>query len=148
MIASLILFALGAFFLWQSWRTRQKLMASMSWPYVPGRMIGAGVRQEVTRGDAQTSDQVTYLPTVQYEYQVGAQVYQGNRFALQDRGYSSSKRAFNLVKGFQAGTPVWVFYDPANPRDSVLERKAHGNNFAMVVGGLLVVAAIASLFKH
>jgi len=146
MMTSLVLVALGALFLWLSWRTRQKLMASMSWPYVPGRVIGASVRRDVTQGDAETSDSVSHVPVVQYEYQVGAQTYQSNRFSVQDKGHSSSKKAFDVVKAFQAGAPVWVFYDPAKPQDSVLERKAHGNNFAMVIGCLLVVAAVVSLF--
>jgi hypothetical protein len=147
MIAGLVLFALGALFLWRVWRTRQKLMASMSWPYTPGRIIGATVRQEVTRGDADTADQVTYQPVVQYEYQVSGQLYQGNRFALQDKAYSSSKKAFDAASPFQPGTPVWVFYDPAKPQDSVLERKAHGNNLGMAIGALLVVAAVVVLFR-
>jgi hypothetical protein len=29
---------------------------------------------------------------------------------------------------------VAVFHDPANPRNAVLERQAHGNNFALILG--------------
>jgi hypothetical protein len=29
-----------------------------------------------------------------------------------------------------------------------VERKAHGNNFAMVIGGILTIAGIVSLFKQ
>ena len=52
-----------------------------------------------------------------------------------------------VVAAFPAGNPVSVFYDPANPQNAVLERKAQGNNILLVVGGILVLAAIASLFK-
>ena len=85
---------------------------------------------------------------MQYEYQVDTQIYQSNRLAFQEAGYSSYKKAFKVVEAFPAGNPVWVFYDPANPRNAVLERKAHGNNFLMVAGAALVLAAIASLFKR
>jgi hypothetical protein len=40
-----------------------------------------------------------------------------------------------------------VYCDPANPQNAVLERRAHGNNILLVVGGILVLAAISSLFR-
>ena len=145
-MAGLFAFVLGALLFWQAWRRQQKVKASMSWPYVPGRVIAASVRQVVERGDAQTRDITNYVPFVQYEYQVGGQNYQGNRLAFQEKGYNSHKKAFKLVAAYPAGNPVSVYYDPANPQNAVLERKAHGNNFLLAVGGILVLAAISSLF--
>jgi hypothetical protein len=120
----------------------------MSWPSVTGSVIAASVRQEVTQGDADSGDSVSYTPLVQYEYQVGAETCQGSRLAFQETGYASHKKAFKVVEAFAAGSPVRVYYDPADPRSAVLERKAPGNNFLMVVGAILVLAAIASLFKR
>jgi len=146
MVYSLVAFVLGAVLLWQGWRRQQKVNASMSWPYVSGRVTASSVRQVVERGDAQTRDTTNYVPVVQYEYQVGDKTYQGNRFAFKEPSFSSQRKAFKLVAGFAAGSPVSVFYDPANPQDAVLERKAHGNTFLFVVGGILVLAAIVSPF--
>src|ERR1017187_569998 len=114
MAVTLIAFAVGALLLWQGWSRQQKVKASMAWPYVPGRVMAASVRQVVERGDAQTRDGTTYVPLVQYEYQVGSQIYQGNRFAFRESSYSSHKKAFKVVDAFPAGHPVWVFFDPAN----------------------------------
>ena len=147
MATSLFAFVLGALLLWLGWRRQQKVKASMSWPYVLGKVVAASVRQVVERGDAQTRDITNYVPFVQYEYQVGGQNYQGNRLAFQEKGYTSHKKAFKLVADFPVGGPVSVYFDPANPQNAVLERKAHGNNFPLVVGGILVLAAISSLFK-
>ena len=147
MAVTLIAFAVGALLLWQGWSKQQKAKASMGWPYVPGRVMASSVRKVTDRIDANTRDVTNYYPLVQYEYQVGAQVYQGNRFAFQESGYSSQKKAFKVVEAFPAGNPVWVFFDPANPQNAVLERKAHGSNFYMVVGAILVIAGIASLFR-
>ena len=146
-MAGLFAFVLGALLLWLGWRGQQKMKASMAWPYVLGKVVAASVRQVVERGDAQTRDITNYVPFVQYEYQVGGQNYQGNRLAFQEKGYNSHKKAFKLVAAYPAGNPVSVYYDPANPQNAVLERKAHGNNILLVVGGILVLAAIASLFK-
>lgn len=147
MASTLIAFVLGAFLVWQGWRRQQSVKASMSWPYVQGRVIAASVRQVVERGDADSRDTTKYVPLVQYEYQVGGTTFQGNRLAFQEKSYSSNKKAFALVAAYAAGSPVWVFFDPANPQNAVLERKAHGNNIILVVGGVLVLAAVASLFK-
>ena len=147
MIYTLIAFALGALLLWQGWRSQQNVKASMDWPYVPGRVTAASVRQVVVRGDAETRDATNYVPLVQYEYQVGSQIYQGNRLAFQEKSFSSQRKAFKLVAAYQPGGAVWVFHDPANPQNAVLERKAHGNNLVMVMGGILVLGAVASLFK-
>jgi hypothetical protein len=119
----------------------------MAWPYVQGRVIAASVRQVVERGDAETRDMTKYLPLVQYEYQIDGKTFQGNQLAFQEKSYSSHKKAFALVAAFAAGSPVFVFFDPANPQNAVLERKAHGNNVILVIGGILVLAAVASLFK-
>ena len=147
MVYSLIAFALGAVLLWQGWRKQQNVKASMDWPYVPGRVTAASVRKVMERTDAQSRDITNYVPLVQYEYQVGNQIYQGNRLAFQEQSFTSQRKAFNLVAGYQPGGAVWVFHDPANPQNAVLERKAHGNNLVMVLGGILVLAAVASLFK-
>ena len=147
MVYSLIAFALGAVLLWQGWRRQEKVKASMNWPYVPGRVTAASVRKVVERTDAQSRDITNYVPLVQYEYQVGSQVYQGNRLAFQEQSFTSQRKAFNLVAAYQPGGAVWVFHDPTNPQNAVLERKAHGNNLIFVVGGILVLAAFASLVK-
>ena len=147
MAATLIAFVLGAFLIWQGWRRQQSVKASMSWPYVQGRVIAASVRQVVERGDAETRDMTKYVPLVQYEYQVAGKTFQGNQLAFQEKSYNSHKKAFALVAAFAAGSQVMVFFDPANPQNAVLERKAHGNNIILVVGGILVLAAVASLFK-
>ena len=147
MLTALVVFLAGALFLWQGWRSQQKVKASMAWPYVPGRVSSASVRRVVDHGDAQTAESTSYFPLVNYEYQVGAQIYQGNRMAFHERGYSSNKKAFAVVEGFPAGHPIWVFYDPANPQNAVIERAAKGNKFQFVLGAFLVIVAIALLIK-
>ena len=105
MATSLFAFVLGALLLWLGWRGQQKVKASMSWPYVLGKVVAASVRQVVERGDADTRDTTNYVPFVQYEYQVGGQNYQGNRLAFQEKGYNSHKKAFKLVADFPVEVP-------------------------------------------
>jgi hypothetical protein len=145
--AALLILCLGALFLWLGFHSRQRAKASMSWPYVAGRIISATLREDWTRGDSETADSVTYIPVVDYEYMVGPQLFRGNRLSFMDKGYSNSKQAYAAVQGYPAGGPVWVFYNPAKPQDCVLERKVHFNSFTLIIGAVLVIAAIAGLIK-
>jgi hypothetical protein len=148
MVQFLVLFALGLLLFWLGWRTRKKVQASMAWPYVPGRVLASTVRQSVSQGDQDHADSVSYAPYVQYEYAVNNQPYHSDRIAFQEKSYSSHKKALETLQAYQPGQPVWVFFDPADPRQAVLDRTAHGNNTALIIGAVLLLASVASLFKR
>jgi hypothetical protein len=130
------------------WRTRQKVQASMAWPYVPGRVTASTLRESVTPGDAEHSNTVSYFPSIQYEYAVNAQTYQSHRMAFQEKSYRSRRKALEALKAYPPGQPVWVFFDPADPRSAVLDRQAHGNNIALILGPLLLLASVVALVKR
>ena len=144
----LILFALGLLLFWLGWRTRKKVQASMAWPYVAGRVVASTVRQSVSPGDQDHADTVSYAPYVQYEYAVNNQTYQSDRIAFQEKSYPQQKKALEALQSYAPGQPVWVFFDPADPRASVLERAAHGNNVALVIGVVLLLASVVALVKR
>ena len=64
----------------------------------------------------------TNYPVVQYSYQAGGQAYQGSRIAPGPEVGGSG--AGKVVARYPAGAQVMVFYNPQNPSDAVLERKA------------------------
>jgi hypothetical protein len=144
MTGALFLLAFGGLFFWLGWRNRRKVLASMSWPYVLGRITATSVSKNYTQGDANTSDDISYTPAVQYEYQVETQVYKGDRLGFQTKGYGSHKRASAALESYPVGAPVQVYFDPGNPRNCVLERKAPGNSFLLVVGVVIMVLGVAS----
>jgi hypothetical protein len=147
MVVALVAFLVGALLLWLGWRNRQRVNASMSWPYVAGRVISASVSESYSQGDAETPDSTSYSPVVEYEYMVGQQLYRGNRLAFQDKSYSNWKQASAVLQSFPVGGPIWVFHDPLNPANCVLDRTAHSNNFMLIVGIVLVVVALAAAIK-
>jgi hypothetical protein len=147
MIAALLIFSLGSLLVWLGWRNRKKVQASLAWPYVPGRVTSATVRRDVTRGDQDNADSISFVPVVTYDYQVEDQLYHGNRLAFVDQGYANSTKAFAALQPYPVNGAVWVFYNPAQPQDCVLERKASHNNFMLIVGIIMWVAAVAALVK-
>jgi len=144
---ALILLLLGALFTWIGWRTRKKVQASMAWPTAPGKVVTATVRQDFQRGDDDSPDTTNYTPVIQYEYQVNGQLFKSNRLAFQERSYGTHKKAAEVAAGFPPGAALNVFYDPAKPADAVLERTAPGNNVALILGPLFLVAALVMAVK-
>ena len=61
-------------------------------------------------------------PVVRYSYQVGGQTLQGSRIApgMEVGGSGAGK----VISRYPLGAQVMVFYNPQNPSDTVLEKKA------------------------
>jgi Protein of unknown function (DUF3592) len=64
----------------------------------------------------------TNYPVVDYSYQVGGQNYQSRKYAPGPE--MGGTGAGKVVARYPAGAQVMVFYNPQNPSDAVLERKA------------------------
>jgi hypothetical protein len=149
-VFGLIFLSIGVFLSWRVWRNVREVKASRSWPFVPGRVIGASCREDVIRGGSDSSDSDTtwYVPLVQYEYEVGGQAYRGNRIGFSEERQVSREKAFQVLEAFPVGHPVTVFYDPAKPRDAILQRANRGNIFLAVAAWVLVAAGLAMLFSN
>jgi hypothetical protein len=61
---------------------------------------------------------------VVYQYQVEGAPYTGSRIRAGDQFFAIrlAGDARTTVARYPVGTPVTVFYDPANPAESALER--------------------------
>lgn len=98
--------------------TQRKMSAVQSWSSTMGTVSSSYLeRRRSSKGGS-----VSY-PVVQYSYQVGSQAYHGSKIApgMAVGGTGAGK----VVGRYPAGAQVMVFYDPQNPSDAVLERKAH-----------------------
>lgn len=118
----------------------RKLRASQSW------LTAAGMVREVTvdyHAATDEEDSDSYTPVVKYGFGVGGRPYVGTRIRFDAKGFSSQAAARASVAGFQPGTPVTVFYNPANPADCVLERKNTTGYVLMIVGAVLLLGALA-----
>jgi hypothetical protein len=92
-----------------------------AWPQTKGTVLSATV-QVSHHGSSRHES-----PLVLYAYQVNGQVFQGQRVRFGDEygriavgGTETS--ASNTVARYPSGASVVVYYDPANPANSALER--------------------------
>jgi hypothetical protein len=112
-----VLFILNAVFLGVIFFMRRNLATVNQWPSTMGTVMASRLEQR----HSSDSGWVDY-PVIQYSYQVGGQSYQGMKLAPGPEVGGSG--AGKVVARYPTGAQVMVFYNPQNPSDAVLERKA------------------------
>ena len=126
-----VLGLIGLLFIVMAVRNRQRAAASAQWPQTQGIVTNVGMK---TRRESEGDD--WYDPQVQYQYGIGEQQYQGNRIAFGSSSTSAHARAEEIINRYAVGTPVVVYYNPAQPQQAVLEPRATGGNIIFLIVGL------------
>jgi hypothetical protein len=108
---------LNVIFLAVIFATRRKMNAVQSWPSTMGTVLASYLERRSSGNEGSAN-----YPVVQYSYQVGGRSYQGAKIApgMEVGGTGAGK----VVNRYPEGAQVMVFYDPNNPSDAVLEKKA------------------------
>ena len=117
-IAGFILLIFNIVFLGVIYFMRRKMAVVSQWPSTMGTVMMSTIEQRRSSDNSRYTD----YPVVQYSYQVGGQIYQGLKLAPgPEVGGTGAKK---VVARYPQGAQVMVFYDPQNPSDAVLEKKA------------------------
>jgi len=116
-IIGFVLLILNTVFLGVIFFMRRKMAAVSQWPSTMGTVMMSTIEQRSSSEGGYTD-----YPVVQYSYQVGGQAYQSHKLAPGPEVGGSG--AGKVVARYPAGAQVMVFYNPQNPSDAVLERKA------------------------
>jgi hypothetical protein len=111
-----VLFILNAVFLSIIFFMRRRMAIVSQWPATMGNVIMSTIERR------SSDDGYTNYPVVQYSYQVGGQTYQSNKLAPGPEVGGTG--AGKVIAKYPAGAHVMVFYNPQNPSEAVLERKA------------------------
>jgi hypothetical protein len=108
---------LGYYIYKRSQQAKVVQQSAQSWLTTQGQVVLS--RVEVSGGDT-----TSVSPRVVYQYQIGAQTYQSEviRAGSQYFNVTSSRQAYDTVDHYPVGATVTVYYNPANPAESALER--------------------------
>ena len=103
---------------------------SKTWPATDGsieesKLTWQGIRSPRAR------------PAVTYRYQVDGESYLGTRIEFSFARIYFTPEAQAVLDRYPPGSPVTVYYDPANPAESTLEQR-HSN----VISGMLVALVL------
>lgn len=138
-----ILFVGGLILILSYSRSKKKAGLSQQWPFIPGMITVSEVKQSAsTDEDGYTT--YSYFPHVEYSYTVNGQIFSGKQIAFgATRGYNSSQNAQAQLGKYPLNASIWVFYNPQNPSEAVLERaESSGNKTSLIIGIILMVLSI------
>ena len=110
----------GGAAVWSGFELRDRAQRMITWPSVRGSITGSTVVADGTFEDGSAA----YYPQIQYRYVVAGQEYAGQRRSLVNVGVGRFLQAGprKIVEQYPVGSEVVVFYDPANPREAILDR--------------------------
>lgn len=114
----IFLIGFGIFFYRRYQQGNAARASAQSWPSTSGAVLSSSV--QVRRTNKSRSE----YPVVVYQYEVNGQSYQGQRVKASDK-FMSIRLAGETqatVARYPIGSRVTVYYDPANPSESALER--------------------------
>ena len=116
-IISFVLLILNVVFLGIIYFMRRKMAAVSQWPSTMGTVMASSIEWRSSSDSGSTA-----YPVVQYSYQVNGQAYQSSKLAPgPEMGGTGAQK---VVARYPSGAQVLVFYNPQNPSEAVLERKA------------------------
>lgn len=112
------------------------------WSTAVGRIVKSSTAAERHRFAGETTT-VKTMPVVEYEFSVDGRKIRGDRIGIgEDSGGANTE---STLRRYTVGAAVTVYYDPANPKNCVLERgvpEGIGKGLAIIVGGVIVFAGI------
>ena len=137
-ILSLVLIALGILLIRKNAKSKQKANECMGWPTVLGRVT----RSEVVKSESSNEDGTTYsyTPHIEYVYHVLGQNYTSTQVVFGGFiGTGSSKASQLVVNKYPLNDSLRVFYNPANPREAILEQMVGSGAKGALIGGIILV---------
>ena len=138
METALALLVLGAVFAIYGIIELDRASAMRDWPAIQGEVYSARVVEEIDHGIDASTPRV-YRPEIRYSFILGGTEYAGSRRSVGETAASWRSHAERVVARYPAGKPVTVYYNPQNPRESILERQtAKGWAIFFIVVGVAV----------
>lgn len=138
----------------RAWREHRHVSAARGWSRTPGVIIAASVQEVKTPVRVKTSAgqyrlATRYAPILLYEYTVNGTRYRAGRLRLGTLILpSEASDAKREIQRYPTGSPVTVWYDPANPAEATLERRAGWGTWAqwLASGMMLVMTLLVIVF--
>lgn len=81
-----------------------------------------------------------FFADVAYTYHVGDADLTGSRIGSSDREYNIRDGALQDIDGLTVGSPVGVFYNPANSRQSVLRPGVGFQEYAVFIAPIMMLS--------
>lgn len=133
------------------WRA---VTAASKWPAATGRIVESQaearrISKSSIGDDLIENSEVRNFAAVRYAFNVGRAKYQGNRIGFGEN--AGNVGIAETLKRYPKGAEVTVYYDPANPRNCVLDRDPPSDSFfrsmfgyGLAAGAIIVAMLLAA----
>lgn len=140
---SSICIAFGGVMFFLARRGQKISQASLNWTPIQAQVLSAQVRELVSHsGSDDTIERRTYTPEIVYSYEVNGQPFQGKRFGFEMPASPSYNKILPIVERYPVGSVVTVYYDPAKPAQSVLNRGAANTKLYTIVSIVVILLGV------
>jgi hypothetical protein len=135
----------GGFMIYLSRRNQKKADASLGWPSTTGTILETKAIRDYHSGAEDDIHVVTYSPKLKYTYRIDGIDYSSDKIAFgYGKKFNTEMAALQSIQGYPQGGLVKVYYNPGNPNEAVLERKADKQIWGVIGGVLLMVLGLCS----
>ncbi|MCU0519129.1 MAG: DUF3592 domain-containing protein [Anaerolineae bacterium] len=134
-----------AFVVWMT-VTKHRMQGIANWPYVDGQIVKAQV--SMLERETPAGIERTYTPVLSYAYAVDGLSYTSRRLNfLPDSSatYTDGKLAQAAIAPYPPGAQAKVYYNPANPRQSALQKPRPTAHNAVILYGVVAMIAGACI---
>jgi hypothetical protein len=126
---------------------QRQVRATQEWGTAQGRILSSeseAYRAWTSNGESDRK-RTFYRASVAYAYQVGGQEYINDRVSLGgEMSWSSPGYLRRLLERYPEGSMVTVYYNPDDPGEAALERRASGLPILIGAAVLLLVLAVVA----
>jgi hypothetical protein len=145
MVGTLTITLLAVVFLAIAAWTIRAARVRRGWPSVRGAITGGRIRRKTSGvGDEET---VTFVPVVEFQYEIGSKTYTASGPGFIETGYGSPSRAEKVLARYPIGAAVEVHYNPAKPAEAFLESSNTPAWIMLGVGlAILAVAVVLGIY--
>ena len=128
----------GAVILFFGVRQMQRANASQTWPSVPGVVTVAELGKQISNNG---NDSTSYRADISYDYVVDDTSYINSAIQFGQVSSSDPSVARAVLKRYEVGKRVDVYYNPANPAQAVLEPGMRGSTWFLPIFGAIFLLA-------
>ena len=109
---------------------------------------GTVIRSQVGEREIGPEVPVEYTHDLLFEYQVGGELYQGDRVKRRANPYFKNKaKVERWVEDWPVGKQVEVFVNPDNPQEAVLDHDTKAPGYSIWFPGLFLVGGLVVFFR-
>lgn len=141
-IIFLLVVIVGVVVLGYGCRDTRSAKESLNWPETPGVVTASFVHEYKEIDDSEPA----YTPRVGYSYKVDGKSYSNDLISfeinsMRSRSDKTRSWAETIISDYLIGSPVTVYYNPANPQISVLQKGA-ATDWKIFWGSLFIITGV------